>query len=175
MAAKKNSRHPRKCTGHSKRSGELCEKWALKGKTKCAIHGGKSLAGPACPSYKHGLYSKYDSPEAKARGHIEAAKRLSAIQILEQTIPVAAGILSLWMETSLAFDTDNYAATTALIGRITKAVSSYEKLTNPEMRTGKLIVEHEYKNMSDQDLIDAIRETQEEAEAICRVATSGEE
>jgi len=33
----------------------------------CSFHGGKSPRGPASQSYKHGLYSKYRSPEETAR------------------------------------------------------------------------------------------------------------
>lgn len=153
------------CEAKSKRTGERCRNRPMKGKGVCRMHGGKS-------PIKHGLYSKYENPEA--RGHIEAAKRLPAITILEQTIPMAAGLLSFWMETGIAWDNECYQATTALIGRLTKAVESYEKLTNPELRTGKLIIEHDYHEMSDQDLIDAILETQHEAESICRVAAERE-
>lgn len=32
---------------------------AMKGKTVCYMHGGKSLAGLASPQFKHGRYSKY--------------------------------------------------------------------------------------------------------------------
>tara|TARA_R110000751_G_scaffold34718_2_gene85607 strand:+ start:112 stop:465 length:354 start_codon:yes stop_codon:yes gene_type:complete len=35
-------RHPRKCTAHSKRSKELCEKWAMKGQRTCKYHGGNT-------------------------------------------------------------------------------------------------------------------------------------
>jgi hypothetical protein len=33
-------RHPRKCTAHTKSTGKPCEKWAIKGGTVCARHGG---------------------------------------------------------------------------------------------------------------------------------------
>ncbi len=154
-----------RCTGRAKTTGEQCKNPAVSGKDKCRIHGGLTPV-------KHGLFSKYKNPGA--RGHIEAAQRLSAVQILEQTIPVAAGLLSFWLESSIAFDPDYYLATTALIGRLTKAVGTYEKLTNPELRNGKLTVVHDYKSMSDQDLIDAIREVQQEAEAITSAAATSE-
>ena len=37
-----NARHPRKCTAHSTRTKELCERWAMKGQTVCMMHGGKT-------------------------------------------------------------------------------------------------------------------------------------
>lgn len=43
MARRKpKARHPRKCTAHSKRTGELCEGWAIKGGTVCRMHGGSA-------------------------------------------------------------------------------------------------------------------------------------
>ena len=37
-----DARHPRKCTAHSTRSKQLCERWAMKGQTVCMMHGGKT-------------------------------------------------------------------------------------------------------------------------------------
>ena len=37
-----NARHPRKCTAHSTRTKELCNRWAMKGQTVCMMHGGKA-------------------------------------------------------------------------------------------------------------------------------------
>ena len=36
------ARHPRKCTAHSSRTKELCNRWAMRGQTVCMMHGGKS-------------------------------------------------------------------------------------------------------------------------------------
>ena len=46
-----------RCTGHC-RDGRLCGGPAVAGKTKCRLHGGKSLSGMANGNYKHGRYSK---------------------------------------------------------------------------------------------------------------------
>ena len=46
------------CTARSKQSGEQCKKDAIPGRAVCHIHGGKSLAGIASPSYRTGKYSK---------------------------------------------------------------------------------------------------------------------
>ena len=35
-----------------------CRKWALVGRTRCALHGGKSLSGIASPTFRHGRYSR---------------------------------------------------------------------------------------------------------------------
>lgn len=45
------------CTATSKRSGERCRDHAMKGKSVCFHHGGKSLRGVASPTLKHGGYS----------------------------------------------------------------------------------------------------------------------
>lgn len=47
------------CTAKSKRSGEQCKKDAMRGSTKCHMHGGKSPKGIASPAYQTGRYSKY--------------------------------------------------------------------------------------------------------------------
>lgn len=47
-----------KC-GAKNRQGEPCQRWALAGRTRCGLHGGKSLAGPSCPHFRTGKYSRY--------------------------------------------------------------------------------------------------------------------
>lgn len=47
------------CTAKSKRSGEQCKKDAVVGRTKCHIHGGKSVEGAASGTFRTGRYSKY--------------------------------------------------------------------------------------------------------------------
>ena len=37
-----SARHPRKCTARSKRSKQLCKRWAMKAQTVCTMHGGKA-------------------------------------------------------------------------------------------------------------------------------------
>lgn len=46
------------CTAHKKWTGEPCGQAAVKGGTKCRMHGGKGLSGQANGNYKHGRYSK---------------------------------------------------------------------------------------------------------------------
>jgi len=47
------------CTARSKRTGERCRAQAVAGRTVCYHHGGRSPAGPASPSFKHGRYSRF--------------------------------------------------------------------------------------------------------------------
>jgi hypothetical protein len=55
-----------KC-GAKNRQGEPCQRWALAGRTRCRLHGGKSLAGPSCPQYRSGRYSAYVPERLRAR------------------------------------------------------------------------------------------------------------
>ena len=45
-----------KC-GAKTRSGEPCKNWAIRGRTRCKFHGGKSPRGKESKRYTHGAYS----------------------------------------------------------------------------------------------------------------------
>jgi hypothetical protein len=78
------------CNGHNG-AGELCEAIAIKGKTKCRKHGGRSLSGLAHPNFKTGRYSK-DLPTqmalraAEARGNPELLSVSDDIALIETRI-----------------------------------------------------------------------------------------
>ena len=61
-----SARHPRKCTAHSTRSKQLCERWAIKGQTVCMMHSGKT-------------------PQALAKA--QAAMELADVRLRGLTIP----------------------------------------------------------------------------------------
>ena len=44
--------------GAKTRDGDPCRAWPLKGHTRCRMHGGRSLRGPAHPAFRSGRYSK---------------------------------------------------------------------------------------------------------------------
>lgn len=48
-----------RCKAKSKQSGEQCKNSAIVGRGVCHIHGGKSKAGIASPTFTTGRYSKY--------------------------------------------------------------------------------------------------------------------
>lgn len=48
----------RQCTAKSKRSGRQCRKPAMKGRTVCLAHGGRTPRGVASPNFKTGRYSR---------------------------------------------------------------------------------------------------------------------
>ena len=60
-----------RCQAKSKRSGKRCKRWAIKGKTVCSMHGGKSTGARTIEgqmrsqrgNWKHGLYSVYGKQE----------------------------------------------------------------------------------------------------------------
>jgi hypothetical protein len=72
-----------RCTAKSKRSGNQCKNWAIRKKTKCRFHGGKST-GPRTKTgkeksrqahLKHGFRSKQYQEELKiVRNLIKCSK-----------------------------------------------------------------------------------------------------
>jgi hypothetical protein len=56
-----------RCSAHSKRSGEACHAWAVRGRTTCRMHGGTSRTGMAVNTFKHGRYSRYVPPRLENR------------------------------------------------------------------------------------------------------------
>jgi len=56
-----------KCEAKKKSGDGLCQRNAVAGSNRCALHGGKSLRGIASPSFKTGRYSKYMPERLVAR------------------------------------------------------------------------------------------------------------
>jgi hypothetical protein len=61
-----NNPTPKRC-GAKKRNGEPCDKWPVKGRERCRLHGGAiprdRNRGKANENYKNGLYVQHLSPE----------------------------------------------------------------------------------------------------------------
>jgi hypothetical protein len=55
-----------KC-GARNRQGEPCQRWALAGRTRCRLHGGKTLVGTASANFRTGRYSAYLPPRLRER------------------------------------------------------------------------------------------------------------
>ena len=49
------------CGARNRRGGH-CTRPPAKGRTRCKLHGGASLCGPASPAFKHGRHSRYLPP-----------------------------------------------------------------------------------------------------------------
>ena len=84
------------CTGHKRRSKEPCHQVAVKGSTKCRLHGGKSLVGQASPHYKTGRYSKHLPAQLAAR--YEEARANPRLLSLADDIAVAEARLAALLE-----------------------------------------------------------------------------
>lgn len=52
--------------GAKTRAGTPCKRAPATGRTRCKLHGGASLSGPASPTWKHGRYSKVLGPLREA-------------------------------------------------------------------------------------------------------------
>jgi hypothetical protein len=55
------------CGARTKHDGTPCERSPVRGRTRCRLHGGKSLAGIACSQYRSGRYSAYLPERLRAR------------------------------------------------------------------------------------------------------------
>jgi hypothetical protein len=84
------------CNGH-RTDGQPCGKFAMKNKTKCMKHGGKSLVGRAAPNYKHGGYSKYDKvlPQRMLAAYREASQDGRMLQLREEVALLDARLADL--------------------------------------------------------------------------------
>jgi hypothetical protein len=47
-----------RCTAWSKRKKARCNRWAMRGKEVCVVHGGKTPTGIHAPQFRHGRYSR---------------------------------------------------------------------------------------------------------------------
>jgi hypothetical protein len=55
------------CGARTKHDGTPCERSPVRGRTRCRLHGGKSLVGIACSQYRSGRYSTYLPERLRAR------------------------------------------------------------------------------------------------------------
>ncbi len=81
------------CTAKNK-SGNPCKQHAINGTTKCYLHGGKSLAGIASPSLKHGRYSKH-LPERLAGRYNEALADPKLMELRDEIALMGARLAEL--------------------------------------------------------------------------------
>jgi hypothetical protein len=72
------------CGARTKHDGTPCERSPIRGRTRCRLHGGKSLAGPGCPHFRSGRYSAY-LPE-RLRGRYEQAEQDAELLSLKSEI-----------------------------------------------------------------------------------------
>ena len=56
-----------RCGAKNKQNGGACQNAPVIGRTRCRMHGGKSLVGTACPHFRSGRYSAYVPERLRAR------------------------------------------------------------------------------------------------------------
>ena len=78
-----------------RKPGRFCTAYPLTGKTRCALHGGKSLAGPANGNWKHGMYSTV-LPGALGAHYATARQNPALVALTEQIALVDAKVFELF-------------------------------------------------------------------------------
>ncbi|MGD2169927.1 MAG: HGGxSTG domain-containing protein [Chlamydiota bacterium] len=71
-----------KCSAKSKRSGEQCKNWAIRGKTKCKFHGGKSI-GPRTAIGKEKARQAHVTHGLKTQQNLQQVKQIR--QLIEKS------------------------------------------------------------------------------------------
>jgi hypothetical protein len=86
------SKGQRICNGHRRRTEEPCGQPAVRGRTKCRLHGGLSVEGMAVAQFKHGRYSK--SLPARLAQRAAEARSNPQLLSLSDDIAVAETLLA---------------------------------------------------------------------------------
>lgn len=87
----------RQCTARSKQTGERCKRTPSLGASVCAMHGGKSLKGPAHPNWIDGRASIYGRLPEKLRLSAEAYATSAELTDLSDV----TGMLRMMLEESM--------------------------------------------------------------------------
>lgn len=80
-----------KC-GAKTRSGDPCKLPPVTGRNRCRMHGGKSLAGVASPTYVHGQRSRYALKGALSERYLSALPDLDYLNSRDE-IAIATGLI----------------------------------------------------------------------------------
>lgn len=140
-----NAQVPR-CTAHSKRTGKPCNNPAVRGSTKCRMHGGNSRKGIASGTFKHGGYSQHlptslqsafdqfrDDPLAVALREELALLRTRTTELLARLTTGESG--SLWTDLHTVQASLASAVATGDQAAISQASASLASLTAAAGRT----------------------------------------
>jgi hypothetical protein len=76
------------CGARTKHDGTPCERSPVRGRTRCRLHGGKTLVGTASPTYRNGRYSTYVPERLRARyeqaeGDVELLSLRSEVALID--------------------------------------------------------------------------------------------
>ncbi len=80
-----------RCNATSRRTGEHCKNNAVRGSTKCRMHGGKTPRGIASPNFKHGRYS--DAIPPRMRDRYEKTLNDSRYKELREEVALVDGLI----------------------------------------------------------------------------------
>lgn len=121
-----------RCTAKSKRTGEQCKNYAMKGSDKCHIHGGKTPV-------KHGLYSKYTGQ--KLRDQVKAFAEDPELLDMRPQIAILVALTQQLLDKVEQqghfgpFDADALAT---VAEKTTRAIERYIKVTEGTKHTIKI-------------------------------------
>lgn len=128
-----------RCHAKSKRTGQQCQRPAMKGREVCYHHGGKSLRGIASKTFKHGKYSK-SIPERLAARYQESLTDEELLSIRDDIALVSARLSDLlsradageagktWKDARTAYDNLRYYMSKADKAGTTQALTDLDRL-----------------------------------------------
>jgi hypothetical protein len=84
----------KKCGARTKHDGTPCERSPIRGRTRCRLHGGKTLVGTACPHFRSGRYSVY-LPERLRERYEQAEDDTELLSLRSEVALVDARLVDL--------------------------------------------------------------------------------
>jgi hypothetical protein len=120
----------RQCTARSKRSGTRCRKHAMRGRSVCLAHGGRTPRGVDSPHFRHGRYSQA-LPTRLTDAYERARQDPTLLSLREEAALLTAVINSL-----LAQLTDDVSAAQErrLWRQIARTIMQRRRLVDAEVR-----------------------------------------
>lgn len=127
------------CDATAKSTGLRCGNPAVRGSTKCRMHGGSSLRGIAAPAYRHGRYSKH-LPTHLRQSYEEAREDEQLLSGREEVALLSARIAdltarlhfgdsgSLWQDLRGVYDELQKAMAAGELDRVTSCLLSMGKV-----------------------------------------------
>lgn len=110
-----------RCTAWNSNQGRQCGRLAMRGKTKCHKHGGKTPVGIASPNWKTGRYSKY-LPQRLAGKYQEISGDTEYLNLKDSIFLADTRIATILQDMQAEISSD-------LWGKITKAFDDFKDAT----------------------------------------------
>lgn len=120
----------RQCTATSKRSGKQCRKHAMRGRTVCLAHGGRTPRGAASPHFKTGRYSR------SLPGHLVAAYEQALHDPTLMSLRDEIALVDAMIEETLSQITEDmpWAKERRLFAQVRRLIEQRRKLVESEVR-----------------------------------------